>query len=298
MYYIPDAVMKKQPTTTAASAGKEWRFIKEIGCSGEVNRVKRVAICNDGNIAVIGYDRSSYYGNPHAHLIHNGQYQHITSPDNKEAKLIKPNGVAVTPNNKIIITDTSKYIKLFHPDGQYMRSICTLTQDENPDTEVITWCVAVSSQGFILVGDPERGLITIHHESDNSFYKSIETSITPVYIAVTSQLNILVSDCESKVVAYNMESGGKVFVIDSWKLDGESGNARPWALACDTEGNVYIAVRSYNTLNTGHVHVYNKQGQYLQCIVKGLWAPYGLAWYNNSLYIADHTTGLKIYSNV
>ena len=287
--------MKKQPTATVASAGKEWRFIKEIGCIGtEVARVTRVAICNDGNIAVIGYDRSSYYGNPH--LIHNGQYQHITSPDNKEAKLINPNDVAVTPNNKIIITDTSKYIKLFHPDGRYMRSICTLTQDENPDTKVTTQCVAVSSQGFILVGDNKRCLITIHSESDNSFYKSIKTSIGPDHIAVTSQLNILVSNYnERKVIAYNMESGGEVFVIDSCKLAGEPGNAKPLGLACDTEGSVYIAVRTYDT---GHVHVYNEQGQYLQCIVKGLSHPYGLAWYNNSLYVADSGVGLKIYSNV
>ena len=54
-----------------------------------------------------------------------------------------------------------------------------------------------------MVGDTRRGLITIHHENDNSFYKCIKTSIRPVYIAVTSQLNILVSDNKRKVVAYN-----------------------------------------------------------------------------------------------
>ena len=290
--------MKKQPTATAVLAGKEWRLIKEIGCSGEVGYVTGVAICNNGNIAVIGNDMSGFLGKPHAYLIHNGQYHRITSPDNKEAKLINPHYVAVTPNKKIVITDTSKYIKLFHPDGRYMRSICTLTQDENPDTKVNTRCVAVSSQGFIVVGDIERGLITIHSESDNSFYKSIKTSVGPLRIAVTSTNNILVSNWgERKVIAYNMESGGELFVIDSWKLAGVSGYAGPWGLACDTEGNVYIAV-STEEFNTGHVHVYNEQGQYLQCIVKGLFEPSGLAWCNNSLYIADRTEGLKIYSNV
>ena len=281
--------MKKQTTATAVLAGKEWRRIKEIECSGEVGWVKRVAICNDDNIAVVGRGG--------AYLLHNKQYQRITSPDNKEAKLIKPTDVAVTPkNNIIIITDTSKYIKLFHPDGQYMRSICTLTQDENPDTKVDTWCVAVSSQGFIMVGDIERRLITIHSESDNSFYKSIKTRIEPLSIAVTSQLNILVSNWqESKVIAYNMETGGVEFVIGRWKLAGESEDAHPMGLACDTEGKVYIVVRTYDT---GHVHVYNEQGQYPQCIVKGLYCPQGLAWYNNSLYIADSIKGLKIYSNV
>ena len=290
MYYIPGAVMKKQPTATAVLAGNEWRLIKEIGCSGEVREVTRVAICNDDNIAVVGWGG--------AYLLHNGQYHRITSPDNKEAKLIAPNDVTVTPNNIIIITDTSKYIKLFHPDGQYMRSICTISS-WNPFTEVNTMCVAVSSQGFIVVGDRERDLITIHSESDNSFYKNIKTRIEPWCIAVTSQLNILVSDwSERKVVAYNMESGGEVFVIDSWKLAGDkSGDAGPMGLACDTEGNVYIAVGTLAP-NTGHVHVYNEQGQYLQCIVKGLYFPCGLAWYNNSLYIADDRAGLKIYSNV
>ena len=284
--------MKKQPTATAVLAWKEWRRIKEIGCSGEVEYVTKVAICNDDNIAVVdGVNKKAY-------LLHNGQYQCITSPDNKEAKLIEPNNVAVTPNNIIIITDTSKYIKLFHPDGQYMRSICTLTQDENPDTKVDTWCVAVSSQGFIMVGDTRRGLITIHSESDNSFYKSIKTSIKPRYIAVTSQHNILVSNWdESKVIAYNMETGDKVFVINRCKLAGVSRGATPMGLACDTEGKVYIAVRTL-VLNTGHVHVYNEQGQYLQCIVKGLYCPQGLAWYNNSLYITDWDKGLEIYSNV
>ena len=280
MYFIPGA----------ASAEKKWRLIKEIKCSGEVRYLQGVAICNDGNIAVVS-SRALY-------LVHNGQYWPITSPDNKEAKLIEPNDVAVTPKNKIIITDTSKYIKLFHPDGQYMRSICTLTQDENPDTKVNTGCVAVSSQGFIVVDDTERGLITIHHESDSSLFKYIKTSIRPVCIAVTSTNNILVSDWrESKVIAYNMETGGELFVIDSWELDGEPGNAKPGGLACDTEGSVYIVVRTLDA-NTGHVHVYNEQGQYLQCIVKGLYCPQGLAWCNNSLYIADGYEGLKIYSNV
>ena len=285
--------MKKQPTASAVSAGKEWRYIKKIECSGEVIRVTRVAICNDGNIAIIAADNRY---NTHAYLLHNGQYHRITSPGNKEAKLIQPYDVAVIPNNLIIITDRSKYIKLFHPDGQYMRSICTLTKHEHPDTEVDTRCVAVTSQGFIVVGGYKRDVITIHHASDNSFYKCIKTSIKPLYITVTSNHNILVSNWQSTVHAYNMETGRQVFVIGSCKLAGESGDTRPQGLTSDAEGNVYITVSA--DFNTGQVHVYNEQGQYQQCIVKGLYLPCGLAWYNNSLYIADFMKGVKIYSNV
>ena len=292
---IFSAGMEEQPTATAASAGTEWGCIKKIESSGtgKVKNVHRVAICNDGNITVV--DCISHK----AYVVYNEQYHRLTSPDKKEAKLIQPNDVAVTSNNVLVITDTSKYVKLFQSSGQYMRSICTLTQGENPDTKVETRCVAVSSQGFIVVGDKKRELITIHHETNNLFYNSIKTGIRPCYLEVTNKQNILVSKWKSRAVhAYNMESGKEVFVIDSWKRAGESGDAEPHGLASDSEGNVYIVVRKRYAYNDGHVHVYNEQGQYLQCIVKGLFDPCGLAWWNNSLYIADAKKGVKLYSSV
>ena len=205
--------------------------------------ISRVSICSNGNIAIISFDE--------AYLYDGTSFHKLTSPDSDEAKLIKPKDVAVTTNNVLVITDTSRYVKLFQSDGQYVRSICTLKEDENPDTKVVTRCVAVSSHGHIVVGDWERALVTVHSEIDGSYCKGIKTLKFPLYIAITSKYNILVCNHYNKVAAYNMETGSEVFVIDTWKLDVLSGYSemesplgyvKPCGLSCDTEDNIYIAV--------------------------------------------------------
>ena len=292
MYFI-SGVMKEHQSA-ASTSSTNWQLTDRIESSGEPLYLSRVAVCSNGKVVVI----NSY--NDTAHIHDHGVYHQIISPSSEKFKLIMSSDVVVTKNNIILITDSSKFIKLFRADGKYVRAICTLAESENPDTKVDTTCVAVSSQGYIFVGDTWTEKIRIHHVTDELYYKCIQPKILPVYLAVTCRhndsagTNIIISDV-GRVVSYNMESGKEIFTIDSWKLDDVSEDAHPFGVGCDDKDNIYIIVRTHD-YNTGHVHVYNDRGEFLECIVKGLFFPRGLTWWNNSLYIADSLQGVKVYS--
>lgn len=270
----------------------------------EVCSVENVAVFSNGKIAVVG---KSHDFKPNIYIYDDLSFNQIETQESNEAKLVSPCDVAVTTNDVLVIADCSKYLKCYQYDGRYVRSICTLLSPENPDIEVNITNVAVSSQGHICACDSKRKCITIHHETDKSFYKCIKTNIVwPKYLAISSRNMILVSGGygDQRVESYDM-SGKQLFSINTWQVWGRA--SWPEGLACDSGGNIYIAVTNggeYAGDNPGHIHVYNDQGDYLQCIlsvgagINGLYQPCGLAWQNHALYVSDRSHAVKIYSKV
>ena len=46
----------------------------------------------------------------------------------------------------------------------------------------------------------------------------------------------------------------------------------PQGIVCDAYDNIYVAMRLLGENNTGHIHKYSSTGEFLGCIVKGLYS--------------------------
>ena len=257
-------------------------------CEGEFRDARGITVGHNGEIIVTDYLHEK------AFIFHqDGSHKStLTSPATAELKY--PERVAVTSQGKLVLTDQSNAVKVFDINGGFLHDFSTNTPtDENANaSEYFTCGVAVTYQNYVIVGDRARGVLTIHSEANEWVPKEVKVPIKPVYLAITNQNQILVSDCwEKKVVKVTMD-GQVIFTMDTFKVDGEA--AFPDGVTCDGSDDMYIAVIKEGKDNsgerytgTGHIHHYDKDGVFLRCVARDLYWPQGLHLHNGSLYIAN-----------
>ena len=282
----------------APSHDTKWKQIQRFGeegdGEGQLRLASGIAVCNTGDVAVVNQsirnrdDRKVYLFN------NGGEYKLAFKSTKPAGKLLYPDRVAVTSDNHVVITDQSADIKIFHVNGSFVKSFSTLAPGEKPvpKVEAFAMGIAVSNQNEIIVGDYDRQCIIIHTHS-GAFIKKLLTPIIPWYLATNSHL-IIISDWEARKVIGMTRDGKVMFTLDRFVVNGEGGV--PDGITCDSNDDVYIAVRELNEsagnayVNTGHIHQYNSNGVFTRCIIRDLYFPRGLAMSNGKLFIANDTS--------
>ena len=244
-------------------------------CQGELVKASRIACCPNADI-IIGRTQAYVLGPDGIGKVQLTQYQGDTE---KQVQ-----GVAVSSDGHIFVVDKSKFVKTFSLEGKYIRSFSTLTEDEDPNTEVALRCVTIDRAGRILVGDEDRQIITVHSCPDGRVIEKVKC-IMKGYgsITVNSKEQILHhGSVHSKVVAIDY-SGIEAFTFSSRSRIDEDVTGKeviPRGIVCDANDNIYIVFKvfSYGCIMpfTGHLHKYSPTGAFLKCLAKGLHNPCGL----------------------
>ena len=194
--------------------------------------------------------------------------------------------------------------KIFNIHGSYIRSINTLTPEEDPSTWVNNHMkVSVTCNNEIIIANSHNWILTVHREIDRWQPRKIKLDVQPIFLSTNRLGHILVTGRKVKgkpqVVKALTTSGQEVYTIDAFMVDGKVGC--PTGLVCDERGCVYIAVMRFNEktgnvfLDTGHVHQYDHRGTFIKCIIQGIYRPFGLAMSKSGsdLYVANYKSVLK-----
>ena len=174
----------------------------------------------------------------------------------------------------------------FKSNLSLLQTICTLSPDDDHETKVCPYSVAVTHEDDILVGDVERWLITTHSRVNGWVAKKVQVPIKPTCLAVNSQKHILVSDWEeAKLVVVSLE-GCVLFTLNTFRFSGREG--QPGGIVCDTNDNIYIGISDRCRYPFHfHIHLHNKEGLFLKCFAKNLYRAYGMKLSENSLWVAN-----------
>ncbi len=265
-----------------------------------------IAVLPSGNMVVIEgigkghtadlFDSSGKYITP------------LTSPDEPESKLNRPSATAVTSEGQIVVVDRSQYVKMFDGSGVYLQSFCL------PEGATMYSKSVATTKHHIVVGESTTGMITIH-DHGGFVLTSFKASVKPNHLAVNSKQRILI--CQSGIGTHLASSkpkakvlsltGEDILTIGSFTLRDHGfvldiSETQLYGITSDRDDNMYIVVRPDPKLcsaktNRGHIHKYDKNGNFVACILSGLYMPKGIAWSNDSLYVADNRN-VKIFSNV
>ena len=285
-----------------------WSLTQEIGREGdgegEFREATRVAVFDNGVMAVINSIPKTkttvvwklYF------FSKDGIYQSTLQPTNPT--LLYPCDVAITSQQNLVVVDASYLAKIFNIHGSYIRSINTLTPEEDPSTWVNNpVMVSVTCNNEIIIANSHNWILTVHREIDGWQPRKIKLDIQPIFLSTNRLGHILVTGDKDKdkasVVKALTTSGQEVYTIDAFMVDGKVGG--PEGLVCDETGCVYIAVMKFNEktgnvfLNTGHIHQYDHRGNFMKCIIQGIYSPYGLTMSKSGsdLYVANMKSVLK-----
>ena len=214
-----------------------WKVTSQFGTEGdgegEFTRADGIAVLHNGDIAVTNLNVEKQLF-PVYFFGKDGKYKSTFNPisNNLQDKLLYSTDLALTPSHQLVIVDQSEYVKLYDTKQSFKlcNTICTLTQDEDPNSTVVTNSVAVTPEGNIIIGYAGRRLITIHSESTGWEPRKVEIPIMPVVLATNNHGLILVSGKKGEgkqwVVMAIDDNGKRVFTIDHFSVDGEKGASR------------------------------------------------------------------------
>ncbi len=195
--------------------------------------------------------------------------------------------VAVTKQGYFAVSDKTAEVKLFDINGKKVPSFST-SDDGCGDKSRWGRCITVNSKGSIFLGNYHEQLVTVHNADDFTVEKEINVSINPCRIAANSSGQVCVVSLDesrqSKQVVVFDNSGNEVFTITPMVWGNK---ALPIGVAYDEDDHLMLAVRDGSIKKGGHVHQYGKKGEFLQCIIKGVTLPSGIAVRNSTLAIAD-----------
>ncbi|XP_038064683.1 tripartite motif-containing protein 3-like [Patiria miniata] len=272
---------------TAPKNTSKWEmccvFGKEGRGPGEFGNAHGIAATQSGQIAVA--DSSNFkvmiYSNE-------GQY--------KEDILLqsRPWDVATFHNhdNRLVVVDSTQYVKMFK-DNKLLFQFPTVPQSEVDDTQVGLCSVAVRKNGAILVGDVERLVWTEHNPTNGEILRTRPLHTAPHYLTVDDATDRVVAcdhGLDIQEVYVCKRKGTPLFTIKP------TINGKPvqhcTGVFCDTSG-IYIAVR--NEHRTGHIHHYDVDGIFLDCLVQGLFDPRGITFTSNGQLAVAEWNAIKMY---
>ncbi|XP_038062723.1 E3 ubiquitin-protein ligase TRIM56-like [Patiria miniata] len=206
-----------------------------------------------------------------------------------------PRGIAATRSDNclVVVEEGASHVKVFNSDNTLAYKFPTVPPSEVGKTTVDLQSVAVKNDGTIAVGDVARMVLTVHSPTDGELLHTIPVEIQPYFLAFDSNDRVIISDFSSQTVDIAGGNGTTKRTIKP------TINGQPVCYCfgvCTDSSGMYVAMsKGYNT---GHIHHYDPQGGFLQCIAQGLYNPLGITFSSHGqLAVADYSS-VKMYHQV
>ncbi|XP_038062523.1 E3 ubiquitin-protein ligase TRIM71-like [Patiria miniata] len=206
-----------------------------------------------------------------------------------------PLGIEATrsDNRLVVVEQGARHVKVFNSDNTLAYEFPTVPPNEVGKTTVDLHSVAVKNDGTIAVGDVARMVLTVHSPTDGELLHTIPVKIKPYFLAFDGNDQVIISCNASKTVDIAGSNGTTKCTIKP-TINGQQ--VRNCNGVCTDSSGIYVAMHNGN--DTGHIHHYDPQGGFLQCIVQGLHYPIGITFTSDGqLAVADFYS-VKTYHQV
>ncbi|XP_038062826.1 E3 ubiquitin-protein ligase TRIM56-like [Patiria miniata] len=268
----------------------KWEMCREIGKGGsgpgEFNGARDVTATQPGEIAV-----ADWVNNRVVICSNEGQHKG-TIP------LQYPLAVAAIHNPEqrlLVLEDESKYVKVFNmKDNTLVKQFPTMPKHQVDKIEMDLSSLAVTKNS-ILVGDTDNMVWTEHKPTDGEILHTIPVQTPPHYLAVDDDTDrVVVSGWDTNKVDI-ADGEGKTHAIIQPTINGKPVEYCR-GVCCDSSG-IYLAMHQVGP-GTGHIHQYDLDGRFLDCLAQGLYAPRGITFTSGGqLAVADYYS-IKMYHKV
>ncbi|XP_038054592.1 E3 ubiquitin-protein ligase TRIM50-like [Patiria miniata] len=267
---------------TFCKAKKGLRLVKEF------HRAFDVTAAQPGEIAVADY------GNNRVVICSNEGQHRGTIPLTSD-----PWAVAAihSSEQRLLVLDGSKYVKVFNmKDNNLVVQFPTLPKNLVDETQVDLWSLAVKKNSTILVGDTKRMVWTEHRPTDGGIVHTIPVQTPPCYLAVDDGTDrVVISGGDTKKVDVADSKGSTICTIHP-AINGKPVWCR--GVCCDSSG-IYLAMYMYQVVpGTGHIHHYDLDGRFLDCLAQGLHDPRGITFTSEGQLAVADMHSIKLYNKV
>ncbi|XP_038062902.1 E3 ubiquitin-protein ligase TRIM56-like [Patiria miniata] len=266
----------------------KWELSREFGRQGSGRRMFNgawgIAARQPDEIAVTDYWKNRVV---------------ICSIDGNQKSTIpmqgRPCGIAATrsDNRLVVVEEGASHVKVFNSDNTLAYEFPTVPPSEVGKTTVDLQSVAVKNDGTIAVGDVARMVLTVHSPTDGELLHTIPVKIKPYFLAFDSNDRVIISGLSSQTVDIAGGNGTTKRTIKP------TINGQPVEFCngvCTDSSGIYVAMQ--NGANTGHIHHYDPQGGFLQCIAQGLHNPRGITFTSGGQLAVADWTSVKVYHQV
>ncbi|XP_072051433.1 uncharacterized protein [Amphiura filiformis] len=272
----------KQKLTTGS-----WVLEKEFGKDepGKLSGALGIAVSSTGDVAVASNCAAKIQ-------VYNADGQHKHSIDTTQGLMSgtrsRPCNVTVNTEGNYVITDDTRFIKVYDPSGMYKDRRVAISPENKPSNTEYTRLVGLTmdSKGQLLVGEVNQKYIS-RHRQDGSHITSIKVNIEPNFLAVTSQDTIIV--CDFGFVVQIVNSTGHM--LHTLKPPSHVTRWHPFGVCC-YEDIIFICNIA---LARNGVYCFSSTGEYLRSIDTKANYPHCLAVGNRKLYVTYEERG-EIYS--
>ncbi|XP_038064137.1 uncharacterized protein LOC119735411 [Patiria miniata] len=225
----------------------------------------------------------------------------IFSIDGKQKSTIQlqkcPRGIAVEPiHNRFVVIETyDPKVKVFNSDNSLAYEFPTVPADEvGKPHSPRTRGVAVKKDGTILVTYDQGWVYTEHKPSNGELLRTVPVKLCPAQLAVDNKDRVIISNYGARpFVAVTDGNSYTLFTIEPTIL----GKPAKYCLDvyADSSG---IYVTMLGPRYKGHIHHYDLDGRFLDCLVRGLHNPLGITFTpDGQLAVADEVS-VKMFHKV
>ncbi|XP_038062738.1 tripartite motif-containing protein 45-like [Patiria miniata] len=265
----------------------KWETCQEIGEEGSGPGEFQWAqdITASSEIAV-----ADYLNNQVVICSNDGQHKGTIALQRKSISF----AVIHNPEQRWLVLDGSEYVKVFNmKDNTLAFKFPTVPKHQVGKTQVNLQSAAVKV-GTVLVGDVERMVWTEHSLTDGEILHTITVQTPPHYLAVdkdTDRVMISGGDSQKMEVADNK---GNTLSTTKPTIFGKPVVCQ--GVCCDSSG-IYLAM-SKRGLSTGHIHHYDLDGRFVDCLARHLYYPRGITFTSDQKLAVADCHSIKMYHKV
>ncbi|XP_038062771.1 E3 ubiquitin-protein ligase TRIM56-like [Patiria miniata] len=274
-----------------------WEMCCVFGKAGcgpeEFNGARGITVTQPGEIAV-----ADWLNDQVVIVSNEGQHKgRIPRQPKGKTPLQRPCKVAAihNPEQRLLVLELgSKYVKVINmKDSDLVMQFPTVEQSQVRKTQMDLQSLAVTKNS-ILVGDIRRMVWTEHRPTDGEILHTIPVQTPPYYLAVDDNTDrVVISGCHTKEVEVADRKGTAISTIKP-TINGKPVECH--GVCCDSS-SIYLAIHQSRE-GTGHIHHYDLDGRFLDCLAQGLSGPYGITFTScGQLAVADRHS-IKVYHKV
>ncbi|XP_022098701.1 uncharacterized protein LOC110983618 [Acanthaster planci] len=267
-------------------AKDQWRLSGEFGRKGsgqeEFNGTFGIVSTQPGELAV-----ADYWNKRVIICSNEGQHRGIIPLSERPRNIAVINKMCM-----LVVVDTSKHVKVFNTDKELAFQFSTVPLADIDNIEIDLRSIAVKADGTLIVGDIKRMVWTEHMPTDGLLLRTITVQIAPYYLAVDDSTDkVVISGYENKQVDITDRNG----IVHSSIKPLIKGQPVGCCLGVRiNQSGIYVGV-SNGWNSAGHIHLYDANGVFLDCLAQGLTFPLGIAFSSDGQLAVAEGFSVKMY---